>query len=254
MSAPHAAHAVGIDIGGTGIKGGIVDLASGELISDRIKILTPEGGRPDDIIKTVAEIIDRLGPDAESVPLGVAFPAIVRGGKTMSAANVSKEWIGLDAHARFGEALGRPLTFVNDADAAGFAESEFGAARGEDGLSLVITLGTGIGAGAVYNGTLIPNFELGHLEIDGHDAETRASYRAKEREDLDWAEWAARLQRYFETLEFLFSPDRIIVGGGVSKHHEHFLPLLTLDAPIMPAVHRNKAGILGAAAFAARAQ
>ncbi|UCR89491.1 polyphosphate--glucose phosphotransferase [Mycetocola spongiae] len=252
----HSSHriAIGIDIGGTGIKGASVDLDSGELISERIKIATPEGGHPDAIIEVVAEIVSRIGgPGADSAPLGVTFPAIIRDGHTMSAANVSREWIGLDARSLFGRALGREITFVNDADAAGFAESEFGAAKGRNGLSLVTTLGTGIGAGAIYNGVLIPNFELGHLEIDGHDAESRAAFSAKEREGLGWEEWAARLQRFYEVLEFLFSPDLLIVGGGVSKSHEHFLPLLRLDTPIVPAVHRNNAGILGAAAFAAGA-
>lgn len=249
MSHSERTVAVGIDIGGTGIKGAIVDLDSGELVSDRVKLPTPQGGAPDDIVQTVIEILDTLGATGD-MPLGICFPAIVRGGRTMSAANVSSDWIGLDAQALFSSRLGRDLTFVNDADAAGYAEVRFGAARGEDGLVLVTTLGTGIGSGAIYNGTLIPNFELGHLEIDGFDAEKRAAFSAKEREDLSWEEWAKRLQTYYERVEFLFSPDLIIVGGGVSRSSEKFLPLLSLHTPIVPAKLRNNAGILGAAAFA----
>lgn len=243
--------AVGIDIGGTGIKGAVVDTATGKLVSDRVKLATPPGGRPADIVETVLEIINTLGVAAD-VPVGVCFPAIVIHGKTMSAANVSDEWIGLEAEALFEKALGRDIHFVNDADAAGIAEVRYGAARDVDGLVIVTTLGTGIGSALVYNGTLIPNAELGHLEIDGKDAEKRASFAAKERGRLSYERWAKRLQRYYAHVEFLFSPDLLIVGGGVSKHHAEFLPLLELRAPIVPAALRNNAGILGAAALAVR--
>ncbi|WP_285034907.1 polyphosphate--glucose phosphotransferase [Plantibacter sp. ME-Dv--P-095] len=243
--------AVGIDIGGTGIKGAVVDLTTGALLTDRVKIPTPKGGEPKDIVVTVREVLEQLSPASDGLPLGVCFPAIVRNGRTMSAANVSDAWIGLEAEQLFEQGLGREITFVNDADAAGYAETEFGAAKGASGLTILTTLGTGIGTALIYNRTLIPNAELGHLEIDGKDAETRASYAVKEREDLSWEKWAKRLQKYYERLEFYFSPDQFVVGGGVSKHADHFLPLLKLDTPIIPAVHRNNAGILGAASLAA---
>ncbi|MEP6481117.1 MAG: polyphosphate--glucose phosphotransferase [Rhodoglobus sp.] len=243
------AQALGIDIGGTGIKGALVDTETGELLTDRIKLATPDGGLPDDIIKTVVKLIKDLGGVKDSVPLGVCFPAIVKNGRTLSAANVSKKWIGLEAEKLFEKALGRDIHFVNDADAAGYAESRFGAAKDIPGLVLLTTLGTGIGSALLYNGVLIPNAELGHIEVEGKDAESRASYGAKERDNLDWKAWAKRLQKYYEALEFLFTPDLFIVGGGVSKSYEDFLPLLKLTTPIVPAVHRNNAGILGAAAL-----
>lgn len=247
-------HAIGIDIGGTGIKGGLVDLSTGELVSDRVKLPTPEGGKPDDIVETTKEIVDRLAQEEPDAPVGVCFPAIVSHGVTLSAANVAKDWIGLRAEDLFEKALGRDIHFVNDADAAGYAETRFGAAKGKDGLVIMTTLGTGIGSALIYDGILIPNAELGHLEIDGHDAESRAAYSAKEREDLSWEKWAKRLQKYYSTVEFLFTPDLFIVGGGVSKHYEEFLPLLKLKTPIVPAVHRNNAGILGAAALTVRSE
>jgi polyphosphate glucokinase len=245
--------ALGIDIGGTGIKGAIVDVDSGELLSERIKLPTPVGGEPEAILATVIEIIAALGGVADGVPVGVCFPAIVKRGRTLSAANVSKQWIGLEAEALFEKGLGRDITFVNDADAAGVAEVRFGAAKGVDGLVILTTLGTGIGSAIIFDGVLVPNSELGHLEIGGKDAETRASFAAKERSRLTYEKWATkRLQKYYSTVEFLFSPDLFIVGGGVSKSHEQFLPLLQLNTPIVPAKLRNNAGILGAAALAVK--
>lgn len=246
------AKALGIDIGGTGIKGAIVDTVSGELLSERMKLSTPDGGAPDDIVQTVLQLVDELGGLEPGVPVGVCFPAIVRNGRTMSAANVSKKWIGLEAEALFEKALKRDIHFVNDADAAGVAEVRYGAAKDVSGLILLTTLGTGIGSALIYNDVLVPNSELGHLMMGGKDAETRASYAAKERDDLDWATWARRLQKYYRYLEALFSPDLFIVGGGVSKSHEEFIPLVKLSTPIVPAVLRNNAGILGAAALAVR--
>lgn len=243
--------AVGIDIGGTGIKGAIVNVATGELLTDRMKLPTPEGGRPEDILDTVLALFDEIGDIGADAHVGVCFPAIVLGGRTMSAANVSKEWIGLQAEALFEKKLGRDIHFVNDADAAGVAEARYGAAVGAKGLTILTTLGTGIGSAMLFNGELIPNSELGHLEIDGQDAEHLASTSAKEKEDLSWQEWAKRLQRYYEHLELLFSPDLILVGGGISKSSEEFLPLLNLRTPIRPAALRNNAGIVGAAALAA---
>ncbi len=233
--------AVGIDIGGTGIKGALVDTDSGELLSDRIKLETPRGGEPNDIVATVLKIINQLNVE-KSIPVGVCFPAIVIAGKTMSAANVSKKWIGLDAEKLFEKALGRSIRFVNDADAAGVAEVRHGAAKGVPGLVILTTLGTGIGSALIYDGVLIPNAELGHIEIGGRDAERRASYSAKERAHLSYRRWAGRLQVYYDQLELLFSPDLFIVGGGVSKSYQEFLPLLKLRTKIVPAALRNKRG------------
>jgi polyphosphate glucokinase len=247
---PVAQKAVGIDIGGTGIKGAIVDVESGELLTDRIKKPTPEGGEPDAIVAVVQEIVAELGLDDDAIPVGVCFPAAIMDGKTLSAANVSKKWIGFEAEELFERTLGRSIHFVNDADAAGYAETRYGAAKGVPGLVVMTTLGTGIGTALINDGVLIVNAELGHLEIGGKDYETKASYAAKERDDLSWKHWAKRLQKYYSHLEALLYPRRIIVGGGVSKHHEEFLPLLDLRAEIVPAVLRNNAGILGAAALA----
>ncbi|MEX1080255.1 MAG: ROK family protein [Homoserinimonas sp.] len=245
--------AVGIDIGGTGIKGAIVNLEDGVLESERLKVSTPEGGSPDGIIDAVVELVAELGIDDDlAIPVGVCFPAIILDGKTMSAANISDEWIGLEAEALFERRLKRDIHFVNDADAAGVAEVRYGAAAGRPGLTIVTTLGTGIGSALIYNGVLIPNSELGHLELDGMDAEDRAANSAREAENLSWEAWAERLQRYYSHLELLFSPALFIVGGGVSKSNEEFLPLLALKTPIVPAQLRNNAGILGAAALAVR--
>jgi polyphosphate glucokinase len=244
--------AIGIDIGGTGIKGALVDVATGELVSERLKVPTPDGGEPADIVAEVAAMVDRFGDSTGTIPVGVCFPAVVIGGRTMSAANVSQRWIDLPAEELFEQTLGRDIVFVNDADAAGVAELHFGAARDQRGLVIMTTLGTGIGSALLYNGVLIPNTELGHLEIDGRDAESRASFAAKERGRLSWARWAKRLQQYYSTVEMLFSPALFVVGGGVSKESDQFLPLLDLRTPIVPAELRNNAGILGAAWLASR--
>lgn len=244
--------AIGIDIGGTGIKGALVNVSTGELLTDRKKLSTPKGGKPDDILNTVLALFDEFGDIDLETPVGVCFPATIIRGKTMSAANISKKWIGLDAERLFEKKLGRDIHFVNDADAAGVAEARYGAAIDAPGLTILTTLGTGIGSAMLLNGELIPNSELGHLQLDGHDAETRASTSAKENEDLSWKEWAGRLQHYYGYLEMLFSPDLFIVGGGISKNSDEFLPLLDLRTPIKPAALRNNAGIVGAAALAAR--
>ncbi|WP_345480404.1 polyphosphate--glucose phosphotransferase [Amnibacterium soli] len=246
------AQAIGIDIGGTGIKGGLVDLDTGELISDRVKRPTPEGGEPDDVVGVVKSILAELSQADDTAPIGVCFPAVVRNGRTMSAANVSKKWIGLAAEQLFEQALGHDITFVNDADAAGYAESEYGAAKDVDGLVIMTTLGTGIGSAIIYRNLLVPNAELGHIDIGPHrDFEKYASNAVREKKELSWKRWAGRLQTYYGTLEKLFSPDLFIVGGGVSKHADEFLPFLQLDSPVVAAALRNNAGILGAASLAA---
>ena len=250
--AANSTRAIGVDIGGTGIKGGIVDLERGELLSDRVKVSTPKGAKPQDVLDAVTVVLDELGVSDEALPLGVAFPAIVKSGRTLSAANVSDEWIGFEAEAFFEKGLGRDIHFANDADVAGIAEERYGAAKGVDGLTILTTLGTGIGSAMIYDGVLIPNSELGHVHRAKHgkDAEAYAAYSAMERDELSWKKWAARLQWYYSHIEFLFSPDLFVVGGGVSKHSEQFLPLLDIRTPIVPAVHRNNAGIIGAASLA----
>ncbi|MBF0671184.1 MAG: ROK family protein [Salinibacterium sp.] len=242
--------AIGIDIGGTGIKAALVDLDTGSLLSDRHKVPTPEGGEPDDVVKAVVGLVSEFEELDEETPVGVCFPAVVRGGRTMSAANVSDAWIGLEAEQLFEKALGRGIHFINDADAAGVAEARYGAAKDVPGLVIMTTLGTGIGTALINDGRLVPNAELGHLEIDGVDWETVASNGARERASLSWTEWAGRLQRYYERLEAYLSPELFVVGGGVSKQHEDFLPLLELDTRIVPAALRNNSGIMGAAALA----
>ncbi|MDP9027364.1 MAG: ROK family protein [Actinomycetota bacterium] len=247
---PVSTHAIGIDIGGTGIKGAIVDLAAGELVTERFKVPTPEGGKPDDIVAAVVKMIDGMGKAADGLAVGICFPAVVIHGRTMSAANVSKKWIGLEAEKLFEKSLKRDITFVNDADAAGVAEVRYGAAKGKKGLVILTTLGTGIGSAIIFDEVLVPNSELGHLEVDGNDAESRAAYSAKERDGLDWEQWTKRLQRYYDVVDALFSPDLIVVGGGVSKNADQFLPLLKLRPEILPAALRNNAGIMGAASMA----
>lgn len=242
---------IGIDIGGTGIKGAIVDVAAGTVLSDRIKYPTPEGGEPEAITATVTRIVTELEGTGDE-PIGVCFPAIVRGGRTMSAANVSENWIGLDADALFSAALGRNIHFVNDADAAGYAEASYGAARNQAGLVIMTTLGTGIGSALLYDGVLIPNSELGHLEIGGVEAEDWTANSTRERENLSFSHWAERLTQYYRHVEFLFSPELFVIGGGISKRFEEFATLIEVETPIVPAALRNNAGIMGAAALAAR--
>lgn len=245
----HTPLAFGIDIGGSGIKGAPVDLTTGELAAERLRIPTPQPATPDAVATTVAQLVRSFDLPADT-PIGVTFPAVVQHGVARSAANVDSSWIGTNIETVVGRAVGRRVVAVNDADAAGYAETVYGAARSTSGVTFICTLGTGIGTAIVVDGTLMPNLELGHLQIDGHDAETRASDAARDRDHLDFAQWAQRLQRYFSVIEDLLWPDLIVVGGGVSKHHEKFLPLLHLRAPIIPAQLRNAAGIVGAAALA----
>lgn len=239
--------AIGIDIGGTGIKGALVDVKKGELVGERLRVETPPGGRPNDIAEVVRELVVALDPHGEANSIGICFPAVVQHGVTKSAANVSKEWINLDADKLFTQLIGKTVHLINDADAAGVAEMKFGIGKKVKGVVMMTTLGTGIGSALFVDGRLVPNTELGHIEIDGVDYETKAAFSAKEREELTWVQWAERLQTYYTKLERLFSPDLLIVGGGVSKEHEDFLPLLKLNTKIVPAKLRNSAGIIGAA-------
>jgi len=242
---------LGIDVGGTGIKAALVDTKKGILTTERIRIQTPEGGEPEAIAVACLELADMLDPN-RTRSVGVCFPAVVKHGHTQSAANVSRRWIGLNADLLFAQTLHRQSHVLNDADAAGIAEMNFGAGNGERGLVIMTTLGTGIGTALFYRGKLIPNAELGHLQIDGVDYETKASYAAMEREGLSFPQWAERLQRYYRHLEDLLVPDLLIVGGGISKRHEEFLPLLDLKTKIVPARTKNTAGIIGSAVLANR--
>jgi polyphosphate glucokinase len=240
----------GVDIGGSGIKGAVVDLAVGGLATERYKVLTPRPSTPGAVADVVAEVVGQFGWEG---PLGCTFPAVVREGVARTAANVDSSWIGTNIESVVGSATGLPVVAVNDADAAGLAEARWGAGKDVKGLVIVVTLGTGIGTALFYNGALIPNSELGHIELDGEDYERKASAGAREREDLAWDKWAKRLQRYFSAIEALLWPDLFIVGGGVSRRPEKFLPMVTLNTPIVPATLQNEAGIAGAAYLAAEA-
>ncbi len=249
-----SAPVLGIDIGGSGIKGAPVDLATGEFTSKRLRITTPQQSTPKNVAAVVGEIVENFAAIIGDGPIGVTIPAVVTHGKTRSAANIDKSWIDAEAEKIFEDQLGREIMLVNDADAAGIAEVYYGAAAGHLGLVIMTTLGTGIGTAIVYRGVLIPNSELGHLEIDGHDAETRAAASVREREGLSFKEWTPRLQRYYERLEALMWPDLIVIGGGVSKNSDKFIPKLKLNAEIVPAQLLNTAGIVGAAWLAADRQ
>jgi polyphosphate glucokinase len=242
---------VGIDIGGSGIKGAPVDLAAGAFAAERVRIPTPQPATPDAVAETVGKVLDELGVPG---PIGVTLPAVVRNGVVETAANIDKAWIGTDAVKLFTEATGRPVGVVNDADAAGLAEVRFGAGKGQNGVVLVVTLGTGIGSALFTNGELVRNTEFGHVPLGHHHgvAEKYAAESVREAEDLSWKEWAERLQKYFELVEELLWPDLIIIGGGVSKKSEKFLPRITLRTEIVPAQLLNDAGIIGAAHFAPR--
>jgi polyphosphate glucokinase len=237
----------GIDIGGSGIKGAPVDLEKGALAADRLKIETPQPSTPDAVARTVRKLLDHFEWDGE---FGCTFPAVVQHGVVRTAANVDRAWIGTDAHDLLAEATGRTARVVNDADAAGIAEVRLGAARDVKGTVLLTTLGTGIGSALIIRGRLVPNTELGHVEIDGIDAETRAASSARDREELTWAEWADRLTTYYRHVENLLWPDLIVVGGGVSRKAEHWLQLVKIRTPLVPAKLLNEAGIIGAAIMA----
>ena len=242
---------LGIDIGGTGIKAAPVDVAAGRLQAERVKLPTPSPAVPDQ----VAEVIRRLVEQFEwSGPVGITFPGVVAGGIIRTAANLGHAWIGIDSVKFFGEAAGQPVTVLNDADAAGLAEMHFGAGKGQQGTVLMLTFGTGIGSALFYDGVLVPNTEFGHIEIHGKEAEARASERAREEGDLSWDKWASRVDTYLEKMEALLCPGLIIIGGGISRKSDKFLPKLTLHARVVPATLQNDAGIVGAAMAASAGQ
>ncbi len=245
---------LGIDVGGTWIKGAVADLDSGIPAGAVRRLRTPAGGT----VEAVADTLDRLlgelearAPLAPDRPIGVAIPSIVRNGVAASAANMDHSWIGCDVGSFLEARLGRAVRVVNDADAAGLAEVRYGAGQDVSGTVLVLTLGTGIGSALIVDGRLVPNLELGHLELGGRKAETRASAVARENEGLGWPEYAVRLQQYLQHVEFLFSPDLIILGGGISACSSEFLPRLSLRTRVLPASLENSAGVVGAAVYAA---
>ncbi len=242
----------GVDIGGSGIKGAPVDLDRGDLADERCKVLTPQPSTPDLVADGVREVVRHFDWKG---PVGITFPGVVTDGATVrTAANVDKAWVDVDARALLGERLGGlPVTVVNDADAAGVAEMHFGAGRGRGGTVFVLTFGTGIGSALFIDGRLVPNTELGHLELHGHDAEKHASTKVKEDHDMSWEHWARRVQRYLAHVEMLFSPELFIIGGGVSRKAHKFLPLIEgIKAELVPAQLQNNAGIVGAAMQAAK--
>ncbi|QCX78867.1 Polyphosphate glucokinase [Streptomyces sp. YIM 121038] len=241
----------GVDIGGSGIKGAPVDLDRGDLAQERHKVLTPHPATPEGVVARVCEVVEHFG---WSGPVGATFPGVITDGTARTAANVDKSWIGTDIRGLIADRLGGvPVTVLNDADAAGVAEMHFGAGRGRTGTVIVLTLGTGIGSAVFTGGRLVPNTELGHLELHGHDAEKRASSKAREDEDLTWEHWARRVQKYLAHVEMLFSPEAFVIGGGVSRKAHKFLPLIEgVRAELIPAKLQNNAGIVGAA-MAARA-
>lgn len=242
-------HILGIDVGGSGIKGAPVDTETGQLLAERICIKTPKNGEPEPIAEVVNQIAQSFNWKA---PIGIGFPAPIKGGVAMMAANVSEKWVGTNADALFTKITGPDCTMINDADAAGVAEMSFGAGRGNHGTVIMITLGTGIGTAIFHRGQLLPNTEFGHLEIDGEDAEFRASDAARQRDDLSWKKYAKRLNKFLGTMERLFWPNLFIIGGGISKESEKFIPLLTIDTHVVPAQLLNEAGIVGAALGAMR--
>jgi len=235
---------LGIDIGGTGIKGAPVDCQTGIILADRARIPTPSGAAPEEVAEVVGELARRFSWWG---PIGCGFPGIIKGGTVWSAANVDKSWIGTDAGTLFGKFTGCPVSIINDADGAGLAEMLFGAGKDRSGVVFVITLGTGIGTALFTDGRLVPNVELGHLKIRGKDAEARASELVREKKKLSWKQWANRVSEFLNELERLFSPSLFIIGGGVSKRQDKFLPLLEVETEVVPALLRNNAGIVGAA-------
>lgn len=235
----------GIDIGGSGIKGAKVDLSTGEFIGDRIKILTPKPATPEAVAATVAEIVQQAEWEG---PVGITIPAVVRGGVALTAANIDPSWVGTDCNELFAGVLGdREISVLNDADAAGLAEVNFGDPRAKEGAVILLTFGTGIGSALLIDGVLFPNSELGHMMVDGAEAESFASSSAKDREELSYGKWAKRVNTVLAEYERLFWPSLFIAGGGISRKAEKWIPKLEVNTPVVPAELRNRAGIVGAA-------
>ena len=235
---------LGIDVGGSGIKGAPVDTKTGKVLAERVRIKTPKNAEPEPVAKVVAEIAQSFD---WKEPIGIGFPAPIKGGVALMAANVSNQWVGTNADELFTQTTGCDCTLINDADAAGLAEMKFGAGKGQPGTVVMVTLGTGIGSAIFHRGNLLPNTEFGHLEIEGKDAEHRASDAVRQRAGLSWKKYAKRLNRFLAAMEKLFTPDLFIIGGGISKESEKYIPLLKIETPIVAAQLLNEAGIVGAA-------
>lgn len=238
--------ALGIDIGGSGVKGAIVDLERGELVGERIRFETPADSKPEAVAPLVGEIVRQLDWHG---PVGITFPGIIHHGVIKSAANLDKSWVDVDAVRLFEQVTGRPVRVLNDADAAGIAEIEFGAGRHRPGVTTMLTFGTGIGSALFLDGKLVPNTEFGHLQIRGKPAEHRAAARIRKEENLSWEQWVDRVNEYLAQLEFFLSPDLFIIGGGISKKYDRFIHLLQANAQIVAAQLMNDAGIIGAAGY-----
>ena len=241
---------IGIDIGGTGIKGAPVDLGAGDLAAERVRLVTPAPATPDAVAAVVVQVLDKIGADG---PVGLTLPAVVTNGVVRTAANIDPSWIGVNAIDLFGKATGRRVAVMNDADAAGVAEAQYGAGVGRTGVVALVTLGTGIGSALFINGQLVPNTELGHLHLHHGDAEDWAADSVRETDDLSWKKYAHRLQEYLELLHSLLWPELIIIGGGISKKADKFLPHVEVDTEVVAARMQNEAGIIGAAMCAAQA-
>lgn len=245
----HPQHALGIDIGGTGIKAALVDIADGSLISDRFRLDTPHPSTPAAVATTVRDVVATID---YAGPVGVTFPGVVMHGTVKTSVNMDPSWTDTSIVDTLSPMLPGPVITLNDADAAGLAEVRYGAGEGRAGLILMITLGTGIGTAIIYDGVLVPNAELGHIELDGHDAEKRASASARERKDMTWEHWAGKVQKYLRHLEDVLWPDLFIIGGGVSKRPERWFDLIETRTPKVIATLVNNAGIVGAALAASR--
>jgi len=235
---------LGIDVGGSGIKGAPVDLETGQLLAERVRIKTPKKAEPEPVAEVVAKITKSFEWKG---PIGIGFPAPIKAGEVLMAANISDKWVGINADELLSKATGCDCTMINDADAAGLAEMKFGAGKEHKGTVVLLTLGTGIGTAFFHRGCLLPNTEFGHLDINGKDAEHRASDAVRQRENMSWKKYAKRLNRFMAEIEKLFWPDLFIIGGGISKKSENYIPLLKLKAPVVPAQFLNEAGIVGAA-------
>ena len=249
--------AVGVDVGGSGIKAAVVDVATGTLVSARLRVPTPQPSKPEAVVPVIVRIVKRaLGDaavEARGVPVGVTMPSVVIDGVTKSAANIDQGWIDYDLARHLQAPMAGPVYVLNDADAAGLAEMRFGAGVGERGVVFVLTLGTGLGSGMFNDGVLVPNTELGHMEIRGRDAERRSAAAARTRRGLSWKAWASDLDEHLHAIDKLFWPNLLILGGGVSKNADKFIPRLTVRPRVVPATLRNDAGIVGAAMAAAEA-
>ena len=240
--------ALGIDVGGSGIKAALVDLDAGAFIGERIRVETPHPATPEAVVKVTADLVAQFDHDG---PIGIGFPSPIVGGVTTMAANIDPLWVGAQAEQRFGDALGAPVTVINDADAAGLAEATYGAAKDVPGVVILLTLGTGIGSALIHNGVLVPNTEMGHIQVRGKDAERRAAASVREEHDLSWHKWANHLSEVIDVIDHLFWPDLVLLGGGVSRKADKFVPLLEVRPPVRAATLENAAGIVGAATAAA---